>query len=114
MRRPSWESRPTGQSVSAAGPIPGDFALFKPLARLTKYAVTPTPGPSGINRDGQAWNSTDRLEFLFTFGKPVALKTIGGVSLPAQAAAFAGPGGKDKDRVCVVGPDGSVSVLVLK
>ena len=42
------------------------------------------------------------------------LKKIGGVSLPAQAAAFAGPGGKDKDRVYVVGPDGSVSVLVLK
>ena len=42
------------------------------------------------------------------------LKKIGGVSLPAQAAAFAGPGGKDKDRVYIVGPDGSVSVLVLK
>ena len=42
------------------------------------------------------------------------LQKIGGVSLPAQAAAFAGPGGKDKDRVYVVGPDGSVSVLALK
>ena len=41
------------------------------------------------------------------------LKKIGGVSLPAQAATFAGPGGKDEDRVYVVGPDGSVSVLVL-
>jgi hypothetical protein len=42
------------------------------------------------------------------------LKKIGAVSLPAQAAAFAGPGGKDKDRVYVVGPQGSVSVLILK
>jgi len=42
------------------------------------------------------------------------LKKIGGVALPAQAVAFAGPGGKDKDRVYVVGRDGSVSVLVLK
>jgi hypothetical protein len=42
------------------------------------------------------------------------LKKIGDVSLLAQAAAFAGPGGKDKDRVYVIGPDGSVSVLVLK
>lgn len=42
------------------------------------------------------------------------LKKLGGVSLPAQAAAVAGPSGKDKDRVYLVGPDGSVSVLVLK
>ena len=42
------------------------------------------------------------------------LKKIGGISLPAQLAAFAGPGGRDKDRVYVVGSDGSVSVLVLK
>jgi hypothetical protein len=42
------------------------------------------------------------------------LKKTGGLPLPAQAVAFAGPGRKDKDRVYVVGPDGSVSVLVLK
>jgi hypothetical protein len=35
--------------------------------------------------------------------------------LPAiPAAAFAGPGGKDRDRLYIVGADGQVTVLSLK
>jgi len=74
---------PTGkppQAAEAGVPAfdvsPGDFALVKPLARLTECAVTPTPGPNGINHDGQAWNSTDSLEFLFTFGEPVDMGCV--------------------------------------
>jgi hypothetical protein len=49
--------------------------------------VTPTPGPSGINHDGQTWNSTDGLEFLFTFGKPV---DVGCVRFVGTAASDGG------------------------
>jgi hypothetical protein len=42
------------------------------------------------------------------------LKRGGRNVLPVSAAAFAGPGGKNKDRAFVVGPDGSVTVMVLK
>jgi hypothetical protein len=42
------------------------------------------------------------------------MKEIGGNVLPVPAAAFAGPGGKDKNRVFVVDAAGNVSVLSLK
>jgi hypothetical protein len=40
------------------------------------------------------------------------LKEIG--IYPIPSVAFAGPGGKQKDRVFVVGPDGNVTVLVVR
>jgi len=42
------------------------------------------------------------------------LKLIGKYVNPVPAAAFAGPGGKKRDRAYVVGADGQVAVLVLK
>lgn len=91
---------PTGRPPRAAAAgtpafdvKPSDFALIKPLARLTECAVTPTPGPSGINHDGQAWNSTDSLEFLFTFGKPVdmgCVRFVGSASSAGGRARGAG------------------------
>jgi hypothetical protein len=42
------------------------------------------------------------------------LKEIGSHQLTVPAAGFAGPGGKDKDRVYVVDVAGNVTVLVLK
>jgi hypothetical protein len=42
------------------------------------------------------------------------LKKTGGMALPTQAVAFAGPGGKNKDRLYVVDAAGSVTVLSLK
>jgi hypothetical protein len=42
------------------------------------------------------------------------MKEIGRNVLPVPAAAFAGPGGKDKDRVFVVDAAGNVTVLSLK
>ena len=56
--------------------------------------MTPTPGPSGINHDGRTWNSTDSLEFLFSFGKPVAIGCVRFVGSAASAAGRArGAGG---------------------
>jgi hypothetical protein len=42
------------------------------------------------------------------------LKKVGGAMLPASVAAFAGPGGKDKNRLYVVDVAGNVTVLSLK
>jgi hypothetical protein len=42
------------------------------------------------------------------------LKEIGGHELPVPAAGFAGPGGKDRDRVYVIDVAGNVTILVLK
>ena len=42
------------------------------------------------------------------------LKLIGKHKYGVPAAAFAGPGGKECDRVYVVGTDGKVTVLVLR
>jgi hypothetical protein len=42
------------------------------------------------------------------------MKEVGRDVLPVPAAAFAGPGGKDKDRVFVVDTAGNVTVLSLK
>jgi hypothetical protein len=42
------------------------------------------------------------------------MKEVGREVLPVPAAAFAGPGGKDKDRVFVVDTAGNVTVLSLK
>jgi hypothetical protein len=41
--------------------------LQKPLLRLTDATVTPTPGPNGVNNEGQQWQSTDNLEILLAF-----------------------------------------------
>jgi hypothetical protein len=49
---------------------------------------------------------------VYVFGTD--LKKIGGLALPTQAAAFAGPGGKERDRVYVVDAGGKVTVLVLR
>ena len=42
------------------------------------------------------------------------LKLIGQHRLAIPAAGFGGPGGKEHDRVFVVGTDGQVTVLVLQ
>ncbi len=42
------------------------------------------------------------------------LKELGRFVLPTVAAAFAGPGGPQEDRVYVVDTGGKVTVLVLK
>jgi hypothetical protein len=41
------------------------------------------------------------------------LKSIGKYPLTVPATGFAGPGGKERDRVYVVGTDGHVTVLAL-
>jgi hypothetical protein len=97
-----WRScpAPTGKppQVAVAGAPafdvkPGDFALLKPLARLTECAVTPTPGYNGINHGGEIWSSTDRLEFLFTFSKPADIGCVRFVGSAAEAGGMArGPG----------------------
>ena len=108
-----WRScpAPTGKppQAAAAGAAafdvkPGDFALIKPLARLTECAVTPTPGPNGINHGGQIWNSAGGLEFLFTFGKPV---DIGCVRFVGSAA---GAGGMARARATSSSPPCSATI----
>ena len=49
---------------------------------------------------------------LFDTDPSAGMKEIG--CYPARVAAFAGPGGKQKDRLFVVAPDGAVTVLVIK
>jgi hypothetical protein len=84
--------------VSTGQPIVGMAVLKgkdgKPcLAVGTKFGVH-LFAPSGVRRDGSDY------------------KKIGSQDMPV--AAFAGPGGKNKDRVYVVGPDGNVTILVVK
>jgi len=86
---------------------------IKPVLRGLDFYVEPGEfvallGPNGAGK-------TTFLRILASLSRPTLGEVrLAGYALPAQAAAFAGPGGKDKDRVYVVGPDGSVSVLVLK
>ena len=42
------------------------------------------------------------------------MKEIGGKVLSVPAAAFAGPGGKDRDRVFVIDAAGNVTILSLE
>ena len=48
---------------------------------------------------------------MYLFGTD--LKRIGSLALASPAVAFAGPGGKQKDRVYVVDAAGNVLVLAL-
>jgi hypothetical protein len=47
-----------------------------------------------------------------TTGGTSVFKKVGSNALPL--ASFAGPGGKNRDRVFAIGPDGSVTVLTLR
>jgi hypothetical protein len=67
-------------------------------------------------KDGKAMLAVGTNFGVHLFGGDPAtgsMKKVGEQKIPT-AAAFAGPGGKNKDRVYVIGPDGVVSVLVLK
>jgi hypothetical protein len=61
-------------------------------------------------KDGKACLAVATKFGVHLFGND--FKRVGTQAMPV--AAFAGPGGKDKDRVYVVGPDGSVNVLKIR
>jgi hypothetical protein len=73
---------------------PAAAPLQKPLLRLTDAAFTPTPGPSGVNHDGQTWNSTDKLEFLWTFAKPTEVACLRLVGPTTSAVGRFGANGR--------------------
>lgn len=80
-----WPTVPTPSGKAPQNPV-ADASVFdvktaadplqKPLLRLTDAAVTPTPGPNGVNNEGQIWNSTDNLEILLTFSQPTELNCL--------------------------------------
>jgi hypothetical protein len=70
-----------------------------------------------MGKDGKPRLAVGTKFSVYLFGTDpsgAGLKKIGGLTLSAQAVAFAGPGGKQKDSVYVVDAAGKVTVLTLK